>query len=88
VLSTASVGNLKYLLLDTGFYEEDECDLMLDGNSKKKEKKGKNKDGLMYGAPFHYQVSILLGRTWRTIWREKVLLYFLVISQQINKSGI
>ncbi|EFX86592.1 ABC protein, subfamily ABCG [Daphnia pulex] len=58
---------------DTGFYEEDECDIMLDGNSKKKEKKGKNKDGLMYGAPFHYQVSILLGRTWRTIWREKIL---------------
>ena len=46
---------------------------MLDGSSKKKDKKAK-KTGkrLMYGAPFHYQVAILLGRTWKTIWREKV----------------
>ncbi|XP_046451684.1 ATP-binding cassette subfamily G member 4-like [Daphnia pulex] len=50
--------------------EGDENDTMLGGRSKKK---GKNKDGLTYGAPFHYQVSILLGRTWRTIWREKIL---------------
>jgi hypothetical protein len=62
---------IKNILLDTGFYEDDEFDTMLDSNSKKKEKKSKNK-GLMYGAPFHYQVSILLGRTWKTIWREKV----------------
>jgi hypothetical protein len=53
---------------------------MLGGRSKKK---GKNKDGLTYGAPFHYQVSILLGRTWRTIWREKVLLYLSVFSENL-----
>lgn len=53
---------------------------MLEGYSKKKEKKGKNRDRLMYGAPFHYQVYILLGRTWRTIWREKVLICLSVFS--------
>ncbi len=49
---------------------------MLDGRSKTEQKNRKNKDGLTYGAPFHYQVSILLGRTWRTIWREKVVPIF------------
>jgi hypothetical protein len=30
------------------------------------------KDQLAYATPFHTQVSVLLERTWRSIWREKV----------------
>ncbi|XP_046451696.1 ATP-binding cassette sub-family G member 1-like isoform X1 [Daphnia pulex] len=36
-------------------------------------KKRNNKNRLVYGAPFHTQVAVLLNRTWRTIWREKML---------------
>nr|QBM06376.1 ATP-binding cassette sub-family G member 1-like isoform X3 [Daphnia magna] len=58
---------------DTGFYEDDEMDLMLDVCSTKKKGKKKNKDEHHYGSPFYSQVAVLLGRTWRTIWREKIL---------------
>jgi hypothetical protein len=60
---------------------------MLDGHSKKKDRKAKNKDRIMYGAPFHYQVAILLGRTWKTIWREKVP-SILVFSREIGNNSI
>lgn len=45
---------------------------MLDVCSTKKKGKKKNKDEHHYGSPFYSQVAVLLGRTWRTIWREKV----------------
>ncbi len=35
-------------------------------------KKPNNKNRPVYAVPFHTQVSVLLNRTWRTIWREKV----------------
>lgn len=73
-------------MADTGFYDEDEDVNMLDG---KKNSKAKNKanhktidERLIYAAPFHTQVAVLLRRTWRTIWREKVYLtifYFFVL---------
>ena len=45
---------------------------MLDGHTKKVKKGSKTKERLIYAAPFHTQLSVLLGRTWRTIWRERV----------------
>ena len=36
------------------------------------QKMDNRKDRLTYATSFHTQVSILLERTWRTIWREKV----------------
>ncbi|XP_046639075.1 ATP-binding cassette sub-family G member 1-like [Daphnia pulicaria] len=42
-------------------------------NKVDREKNGSRKDRLTYGAPFHTQVSVLLERTFRTIWREKML---------------
>ena len=70
-------------MADTGFYDEDEDVNMLDGkkNSKVKNKANhKTKDErLIYAAPFHTQVAVLLRRTWRTIWREKVFDYFLFL---------
>ncbi len=37
----------------------------------------KNRENrLTYATPFHTQVSVLLERTWRTIWREKVVIDF------------
>ena len=64
-------------MTDTGFYDEDEDVNMLDGNknSKKKSKSKTTNDRLSYAAPFHTQVAVLLGRTWRTIWREKVIFF-------------
>jgi hypothetical protein len=41
--------------------------LMGGGGSRKKEKP-------TYSAPFHTQVAVLLERTWRIIWRDKVYL--------------
>lgn len=41
--------------------------LMGGGGSRKKEKP-------TYSAPFHTQVTVLLERTWRIIWRDKVYL--------------
>ncbi|XP_046639058.1 ATP-binding cassette sub-family G member 1-like [Daphnia pulicaria] len=58
---------------DTGFYDEDEDVNMLDGNKKMKKKNKTQNERLIYAAPFHTQVAVLLGRTWRTIWREKML---------------
>lgn len=60
-------------MTDTGFYDEDEDVNMLDGNKKNKKKDKTQNERLIYAAPFHTQVAVLLGRTWRTIWREKVL---------------
>lgn len=60
-------------MTDTGFYDEDEDVNMLDGNKKIKKKDKTQNERLIYAAPFHTQVAVLLGRTWRTIWREKVL---------------
>ncbi|XP_045029361.1 ATP-binding cassette sub-family G member 1 isoform X2 [Daphnia magna] len=56
---------------DNGFDDEDEDVNMLDGHSKKTDKT--KDERLFYAAPFHTQVAVLLGRTWRTIWREKML---------------
>lgn len=62
--------------IDTGFDDEDEDATMLDGRSKKTKKKKKTKkEHLDYAAAFHTQVFVLLIRTWRTIWREKVIYY-------------
>jgi hypothetical protein len=54
---------------DTGDIDADEEVSMLSGLPKKKLATGNR---LMYAAPFHTQVAVLLGRTWRTIWRDKV----------------
>ncbi|XP_057375091.1 ATP-binding cassette sub-family G member 1-like [Daphnia carinata] len=56
---------------DNGFDDEDEDVNMLDCHSKKRDKT--NNERLFYVAPFHTQVAVLLGRTWRIIWREKML---------------
>jgi ATP-binding cassette subfamily G (WHITE) protein 1 len=53
---------------DTEDIEEDEEVTMLNGLPKKIGTVSR----LVYAAPFHTQVAILLERTWRTIWREKV----------------
>ncbi len=57
------------IVTDTGDINSDEEVSMLSGLPKKKSETGNR---LMYVAPFHTQVAVLLGRTWRTIWREKV----------------
>ena len=54
---------------DTEDVEENEEVAMLSGLPKNKLE---SVSRLMYAAPFHTQVAVLLGRTWRTIWREKV----------------
>ncbi|XP_046632753.1 ATP-binding cassette sub-family G member 1-like [Daphnia pulicaria] len=55
---------------NTGDIDADEEVSMLSGLPKKKLATGNR---LMYAAPFHTQVAVLLGRTWRTIWRDKIL---------------
>ncbi|XP_046639073.1 ATP-binding cassette sub-family G member 1-like isoform X3 [Daphnia pulicaria] len=46
-----------------------EEDLKTDNDKKKPNKKNRT----VYAVPFHTQVYVLLNRTWRTIWREKML---------------
>lgn len=72
------------LVTDNGFDDEDEDVNMLDGHSKKTDKT--KDERLFYAAPFHTQVAVLLGRTWRTIWREKVLTFFFMYFVQHLKS--
>lgn len=70
-------------MTDTGFYEDEEEVTMLDGRPKKEKKK---KERLVYAAPFHTQVNVLLVRTWRTIWREKVNYYSFTTFCQLASS--
>ncbi|EFX86593.1 ABC protein, subfamily ABCG [Daphnia pulex] len=44
-----------------------------DENEDDVEKMKNRENRLTYATPFHTQVSVLLERTWRSIWREKML---------------
>lgn len=37
-----------------------------------------------YAAPFHTQIVVLLGRTWRTVCREKVQFFFRFTQKQLS----
>ncbi|KAI9552420.1 ABC protein [Daphnia sinensis] len=57
---------------DTGFSDDDEEQVtMLEGLPKKSKVGTAHRP--LHAAPFHMQVTVLLGRTWKTIWREKIL---------------
>ncbi len=63
---------VKFIHLQKRHYlREDEFveDLKTDNDKKKRNMENR----LVYAVPFHTQVTVLLNRTWRTIWREKVL---------------
>ncbi|XP_057375116.1 ATP-binding cassette sub-family G member 1-like [Daphnia carinata] len=55
---------------DTEVDEVDETDFMINSHLRTN-KRGRNE--LSYSAPFHTQVTVLLRRTWCTIWREQIL---------------
>lgn len=50
-------------------------DVCEDENEDDVEKMKNRENRLTYATPFHTQVSVLLERTWRSIWREKVVSY-------------
>lgn len=70
------------LNLDTGFYDDEEENHFINGREKKKTKNSKNRQS--YACPFHSQIAVLLVRSWRTTYRDKVQQYLMECQAKIH----